>query len=1285
MPKLRFTLILLIAAYQGLTATASEPDAHTLYKHAETWYWLGIMDKGDPAAFRVSLQYLGKASEAAAWLDPKEQHALHNKIEMLQLDLQEQIPIASDNFIGTFPLARFMGHAPFADVKAWGSYEIFEDPAEVATERAAEKLVNLFDDRFFGELQIPLVVLSENQAFPELESKARVTLKNASRIKIYQIPYLMRFLDEAEIASLQQKNPPVELLQRLCNYLNVERIAIFTIRQMDQVDNIHYYQFRTLLFSGSNPNPTESIILEQIIRDNRITLWHYAGVFALLFLLSIAFYTRHTYTHTASYPALLQIVTEPVMAFFTGFLTSLIALNLLAATMPDYQDYFGYTFWWIPAIFLLLLFVPLFIIRNFILRFSFYQGYGDTSHKLGALFTAAALGISAYLSLGMMLYHASEAWSYVSAGALSLSIIAYINGKTLSSIKPLPFRFAVLSVLLLPITGLVLAASEPLYLKLPLMALAVLWVAGKARIRRRQQKQISHDKPQEIDAVQLQWISEDPPYKVPAQFVAVYKNAEPFLKGETVVLHLSADGGTGKTATANHLICQLHKEKFPANKPLMVLEAQCSESYNTPYQPLQDALYDIMNLGDTSESQDHIQEIDNLLDNVFWNYVPFAGMVAPEPRERHTSFGSQTELFYNFFNTLRKLSQQNALVLFIDDLHWADAATLELLSFLQNKCSNTPDCHILFLYTARKSENMQEFSQSSIALAPLSFKERMELLCQQLGFEEHSAQTILQYIHDQKQRAGDLFWLYKIIELLARQELIKSSSKGFVLDKEILNSGRLPVPEEYRLAVREELTKLKEREKFIAMAACLGMEFEVSVLSEALGIDKLMCLETLRQLEKDTSFICDIVEKDDVYGFTSSFTLETIRQELSLSQEGPKGKVMQIVREYHARIARVLEKDPTGGNVMRIAHHYYAAGKIYSHDALRFLLPAADHCAEIYRFGEAREFLRKASEAASFCSTSPNWKLDALLIECKISWLEGTQAQPLAERCAAWLEKHPNTTPKVRIVFARTHYYARQFKQAVQICKDILALSPEPRELAKTHHLLGISLEKEQFDERINHLKKAEEIAIGLDTGDPSIARMLGAIYNSLGEIFSAKAEDEKQYRKKAYDCYQQSIRIKEKSLVNDTPGLARSYGGLGRLELFVKPVNAQAALEWFEKDLVLSEKIGDLKGQTQMHSLMGSCYLKLNEPTLALEQFRTSLSLTSDLSDQAFALKGLLEIYDLQPQADWGPQVLNDLCSILQNLEFKPDRYLINNLQTYLEECKNPQLFAPLQPLIKT
>ncbi len=81
-------------------------NAKRYLKHATTYYWLGIADKGDPGAFQTSLDYIDKARVSLSYIDNKdaddhvrrEIEALEKQLNLLRLDVNEQLAIAYVRF-----------------------------------------------------------------------------------------------------------------------------------------------------------------------------------------------------------------------------------------------------------------------------------------------------------------------------------------------------------------------------------------------------------------------------------------------------------------------------------------------------------------------------------------------------------------------------------------------------------------------------------------------------------------------------------------------------------------------------------------------------------------------------------------------------------------------------------------------------------------------------------------------------------------------------------------------------------------------------------------------------------------------------------------------------------------------------------------------------------------------------------------------------------------------------------------------------------------------------------
>ena len=111
-----------------------------------------------------------------------------------------------------------------------------------------------------------------------------------------------------------------------------------------------------------------------------------------------------------------------------------------------------------------------------------------------------------------------------------------------------------------------------------------------------------------------------------------------------------------------------------------------------------------------------------------------------------------------------------------------------------------------------------------------------------------------------------------------------------------------------------------------------------------------------------------------------------------------------------------------------------------------------------------------------------------------------------------------------------------------------------------------------------------------------------------------------------AQSLFQLSLDLKNQAEIRDLPGLARTHGGMGRLAFFAQPPDLEAARVHFEEDLRLSEQIGDRRGISKMHSLLGAVALKQGRGEDAERHYRRSIAENVDRIDVCLSLAGLLD-----------------------------------------------------------
>jgi predicted ATPase len=182
------------------------------------------------------------------------------------------------------------------------------------------------------------------------------------------------------------------------------------------------------------------------------------------------------------------------------------------------------------------------------------------------------------------------------------------------------------------------------------------------------------------------------------------------LEGHGSTILVSAEAGAGKST----LITRFLTEARASTPDALVISAMCSEQYGAgePYQPFVETFRYLM--GDRGgRKRRSLREIAGQLAPYWVAAIPLAGEViaasmatVSELRQAFQKGGtaaapSEEALFFQYTELFLSAAAQMPLVLFIDDLHWADAASVSLLSHLARRVEKE---RVLILGTYRPAD-----------------------------------------------------------------------------------------------------------------------------------------------------------------------------------------------------------------------------------------------------------------------------------------------------------------------------------------------------------------------------------------------------------------------------------------------------------------------------------------------------------------------------------------------------------------------------------------------------
>jgi DNA-binding SARP family transcriptional activator/predicted ATPase/class 3 adenylate cyclase len=457
------------------------------------------------------------------------------------------------------------------------------------------------------------------------------------------------------------------------------------------------------------------------------------------------------------------------------------------------------------------------------------------------------------------------------------------------------------------------------------------------------------------------------------------------------------------------------------------------------------------------------------------------------------------------------LTHRQPVVLVLEDLHWADDLSLDLISLLMDclphsplllVCAYRPErehrCRHLGTIAAQKCGE----AYTELYLRELTGGQGRQLLSSLLGVEPLPA-TLVDAVLESAQ--GNPFFIEEIVRSLIDAGIVYAEADRWRVRESVLT---LSVPESVQNVLLSRLDHLTEElQHVLQVASVIGRVFERRVLARA--IDTEVALDrALWELEDRALIYQERTIPEVEYSFKHVLTQETVYRSI----------VRQRREAMHRRVAAAIETLYGEGLVEHyeeLAYHYERAGDVLQ--ATAYLLQAGEKAkrnhaneAAIAQLTRALGLLKNAPEAPERAKR----ELDLLV----------ALGVPLVlERGHA----HPEVG----------HVYGR----AQELCAGGGTLSQRfqiAMGLRRYHLLRGELLAALEYAEQLLALAEGE--------GDPAyVARahmMYGEVLYHLGRLADARA----QYVR----GYEQVDRVRHRSdahlFGNDTGIACRIFGALG-------------------------------------------------------------------------------------------------------------------------------------------
>lgn len=366
-------------------------------------------------------------------------------------------------------------------------------------------------------------------------------------------------------------------------------------------------------------------------------------------------------------------------------------------------------------------------------------------------------------------------------------------------------------------------------------------------------------------------------------------------------------------------------------------------------------------------------------------------------------------------------------MLVIEDLHWADASTRDLVSFLVRSTTTER----LALIGTYRSDDLHRRHPLRPLLTELDRSPRVQRVTlapfSRAEFADHVASI-----------AGEL------PEARVFEELYERSEGNAFLAEELLagSSGPGDLPESVRDAMLVRLERLSElAQQVVRVAAAAGRRVDHRLLAAVAGVDEATLFGALREAVAAQILVPD--SSDRSYEFRHALLRETAYEDLLPGER----------EALHVSLARVLDAQPElagdgTGLAAELAYHWFAA---YEFDlALPASITAGKEATSVAAHAEAQRHFERALELYSRVPAERRGELDEvelLHLAADAAYLAGSPDRPaaLVRRALGLLDEATNPTRAAGLVARLGEYLFESGNpdEALAMAARATALMPE--------------------------------------------------------------------------------------------------------------------------------------------------------------------------------------------------------------------------------------------------
>jgi len=725
-------------------------------------------------------------------------------------------------------------------------------------------------------------------------------------------------------------------------------------------------------------------------------------------------------------------------------------------------------------------------------------------------------------------------------------------------------------------------------------------------------------------------------------------------KGKTVFI--SGEAGAGKTRLVNEFITCVKKEN------VNTIVGYCLGRSTVPYFPFIEAFRAYFGPEGKSRTKrvasDHFGIVSWLkgpeptkvgqLGIKAWLTGPkhteeteIPEIISPEMRKNMTHAAVAEALVSD--------AAEKPIILFIDDLQWADSASLSMLHYLSRAVVSS---RVLIIGAFRSEElapDSERHPHPLVETLRLMSREDLHVEIKLSSLSKSEVERLAESMvsgdmdHDLIERLalesqGNPLFAIESLRLLSESgNLIKQDGRWR------LTGDKVGIPDKVKDVILRRVDFLNSTQRrLLDFASVAGENFDATLIALAFSMDKLAVLENLNKISHSTMLVNPT---DSVYRFGHAKFREVLYEELP----------SPLRREYHARFAETIENNAQIKGeipVNELAFHYMRAGK--KEESVKYALLAGEYARKRFSNPEAIDYFNYVLNTVLDDIEKSDEKLFALEALGDIYQAVGSyqKAKDMFDKITETTE-----TGDMKLRALRKAISARAHRKMANVLWDAMG----DKEKARVHHEKALrilegeseSVELASLYEDIAHMcYRTEDMTRAISSAEKAleIAEKLNAhevIASSCASLGTALAYSGEN--KKAVEYLEKALRI---SL--DNGYMATALRAYNNIPLALTSEENERCLECYEKGLELAKKVGDVYNQSLLGFNLAGMKFNMGNIAEAVQIANETVALdrkTGNIFHLYTSISALAYAYQILGEMDKSEQCFNEALSISRKL----------------------------------